>query len=237
MSVANKVLVVDDDPPTCELISEVLNAAEVEAYGVTDSMAAGLRLHQQKFDAVFLDSRMPAPDGLELARRMRASGLNKNSLIVMITGEKEQQFLKRAFEAGINFVLFKPVDRQSILRLLRITQGPIERERRRYTRVNVRRQVLMEFGQERVQGTTIDLSVCGLLVKADRRFPVGSLVKVNLDLEAGKSTLHANARVVRLVGEDSMGLELENLTLSNTHTLEEFLLPHMLQHQGNASAS
>jgi CheY-like chemotaxis protein len=229
MSLTKKVLVVDDDLPTCELISEVLSSAEIEAYGLTDSVAAALRLLQQKFDAVFLDAKMPAPDGMELARRMRASGLNKKSLIVMITGETEQQFLRRAFEAGINFVLFKPVDRQALMRLLRVTQGPIERERRRFTRVHVCCQVLMEFGQERAQGQTIDMSASGMLVHSNRRFPLNSLLKINLDLQAGKPPLRCPARVVRLVGENSMGIELEGLALEDTHVLEEFLLPHILQ--------
>jgi CheY-like chemotaxis protein len=229
MSLAKKVLVVDDDAPTCELISEVLSAAEIEAYGVTDSVAASNRLLQQKFDAVFLDARMPAPDGMELARRMRASGLNKRSLIVMITGETEQQFLRRAFEAGINFVLFKPVDRQSLMRLLRVTQGPIDRERRRFMRVNVRCKASIEFGHERTQGVTTDLSISGMLLQAERRFPVNSLVRVKLNLHEGKPPVQCAARVVRLVGDNSMGLELEGPTLADTHALEEFLLPHILR--------
>ena len=54
-SVPNKILVVDDDPPTCELITEVFSAAEVDAFSLTDSDAAASRLRKEKFDAVFLD--------------------------------------------------------------------------------------------------------------------------------------------------------------------------------------
>jgi CheY-like chemotaxis protein len=237
MLAANKVLIVDDDAPTCELISEVLSAADIETYRVTDSNAAGLRVFQQKFDAVFLDARMPPPDGIELARRIRGSGINKKSLIVMITGEKEQMLLTRAFEAGVNFVLFKPVDRHSLLRLLRVTQAPIDRERRRFTRVPVQCRVSMEFGIESALGATLDLSMCGLLVQSNRRFPIGSLLRVNLDLESGKSILNCYARVVRLVGHDAMGLELESVSLSDTHLLEEFLLQRIMQSDGNAKAS
>jgi CheY-like chemotaxis protein len=236
IAATNKVLIVDDDAPTCELISEVLSAADVETYSVTDSMTAGVRVFQQKFDAVFLDSRMPPPDGIELARRIRGSGLNKKSLIVMITGDKEQSLLTRAFEAGVNFILFKPVDRHSLLRLLRVTQAPIDREKRRFTRVAAECGISMECGLERAQGRTVDVSMCGLLVQANRRFPVGSLVRINLDLEPGKSIKDSHARVVRLVGHDSMGFELESLSFSDTNVLEEFILQHILQ-TPNAKAS
>ena len=83
-----KVLVVDDDPLTCELIHEVLSSAEIEACGVTDSRKAAALLQQEKFDAAFLDARMPAPDGIELTRQIRASALNKKTLVVMITGDE-----------------------------------------------------------------------------------------------------------------------------------------------------
>jgi CheY-like chemotaxis protein len=236
MSAATKVLVVDDDPPTCELIREVLSSADIQACSVTDSTTAALRLRQQHFDAVFLDARMPAPDGMELTRQMRTSGLNKKSLVVMITGDKEQQILKRAFEAGVNFVLFKPVDRHALLRLVRVTQGPIDRERRRFTRVSVHCKVSMVVGQERTLGRTVDLSVNGMLAQMDRQFPVGSIVRVSLTLRASEPALLCAARVVRLVAEHSMGLELENVAPSDSERLQEFLVPHILQSDGGAAA-
>jgi CheY-like chemotaxis protein len=225
----NRILVVDDHAPTCELISEVLRAADMEVCSLTNSAAAAAQLQEQKFDAVFLDVRMPAPDGIELARQMRSVGLNRRTVIVMITAEGNQRFLARAFEAGANFVLFKPVDRQALLRLLRTTQGTIDHERRRFTRVNVRCRVTMEVGQERVQGITIDLSANGMQVRSGRRFAVGSVVRLEVELGKGAPPLSAVARVVRLVNEDSMGLELQNLTASGSERFAEFLLPHILQ--------
>jgi CheY-like chemotaxis protein len=230
-----RVLIVDDDPPTCELIREVLSAAEIEAWSVTDSRTAATRLHQQHFDAVFLDARMPPPDGLELTRQVRSSGINSKSLVVMITGDREQQIMKRAFEAGVNFVLFKPVDRHALVRLLRVTQGPIDRERRRYTRVKVGREVVMRLGHVYARGKTQDLSVNGMLATMDRQFPIGSRVQINIAFNTNEPPLLAQARVVRLVGQDSMGLELENVGASDSERLQEFLAFHILQSNEKAA--
>jgi CheY-like chemotaxis protein len=235
--VANRVLIVDDDPPTCELIREVLNAADVDAYSLTNSTAAALRLRQQKFDAVFLDSRMPSPDGIELTRQIRTSSLNKKSLVVMITGDREPQLITRAFEVGVNFVLFKPVDRQGLLRLLRVTQDPIDRERRRYTRVNLQRKVSLNYGREHTDAMTMDLSVNGMLVKSARQFPIGSALKIILELERGRPPLHGSARVTRLSGKDCMGLEFEDAAWGDGQRLQEFLLPHILHLQQETKAS
>jgi CheY-like chemotaxis protein len=230
----NKILVVDDDAPTCELIQEVLTAAEIEACSVINSSVAALQLRQQKFDAVFLDVRMPSPDGIELARQIRATGLNRRIPIVMIAGEGDKRFLTRAFEAGANFVLFKPVDRHALLRLLRVTQGPIDHERRRFTRVDVHCKVLLEFEQERIRYTSINLSANGMLVHGARQFPVGSQVRIELELTKGTPPLNAVARVARLAGEDSMGLELKNITPSGAERFQEFLLPHILHRDSHS---
>jgi len=103
--VSNRVLVVDDDPTICELIQEVLSSAQMESFAITDSKKAETHLAQEKFGAVFLDVRMPPPDGIELTRRTRASGLNRTTPIVIITGEDDNAVLARAFEAGANFFL------------------------------------------------------------------------------------------------------------------------------------
>jgi CheY-like chemotaxis protein len=235
MITANKVLVVDDDAPTCELIREVLNAADIEACGVTDSTKAAVRLTQQHYDAVFLDAKMPSPDGLELTRMLRSSGPNKSSLVVMITGDQQKHFLKRAFEAGVNFVLFKPVDRQGLLRLLRVTQGLIDRERRRFTRVNVSREVLVTFGDQRTRGITENVSVNGILAKLDCQFPAGSRIRISLDMNAGEMPLRCEARVVRLTGGNLMALELENVAPTDSERLQEFLAALMLHPDPHAS--
>jgi CheY-like chemotaxis protein len=232
----NRVLVVDDDPLTCELIQEGLSSAAIEAHAFTDSRQAATRLKESRFDAAFLDVRMPQPDGLELARQIRASGMNQKSVIVMITGEDDRQFLTRAFQVGANFVLFKPVDRQSLQRLIRITHGPIEREKHRFTRVNVRCKVTLESGRDRLQGTTLDLSANGMLVQANHVFPAGSLLQISLELSPRKPPLRATARVVRLVGENYMSLQFANVRLAEGERLQEFLLPLILADSGKAPA-
>ncbi len=62
-----KVLVVDDDALNCELIRAILCSVGMDADSVTNSAEAAARLGREKFHAVFLDMRMPPPDGI--ARR------------------------------------------------------------------------------------------------------------------------------------------------------------------------
>ena len=223
-----RVLVVDDDPLSAELICEILLSAGMDASFLTSSTEAAERLKREKYHAVFLDMRMPAPDGAELARQVRTSRVNASTVIVMITGEQDRAVMGRAFEAGVEFFLFKPIDRNKLLRLIRVTEGPIEREKRRFMRVRLRCRVSLASGNDRLDGTTLDLSLGGALVQSLRAFPSGTLVTLSLELEAGATPLRSAARVVRTVGADCMGVQYENLEARESKRLQEFLLPLML---------
>jgi CheY-like chemotaxis protein len=200
----------------------------METKSVTQSAEAAERLKCEKFHAVFLDMRMPPPNGLELARQARASRVNASTIIAMITGEENRTLMGRAFEAGVEFFLFKPVERNKLLRLIRATEGSIERERRRLTRVRLRCGVSMQSGNDGLEGTTLDLSLGGALVHSDRALPSGTSLTVSLELEAGKPPVRLGARVTRVVGTDCMGLQFENLALKESNRLQEFLLPLIL---------
>jgi CheY-like chemotaxis protein len=227
-NVPASVLVVDDDALTCELIREILCSAGMEATSLTDSAKAALRLQTEKFHAIFLDVRMPPPDGIELARQIRASRANATSVIVMITGENERTVMTRAFQAGVQFFLFKPVDRNKLLRLIRATGGTIDRERRRFMRVRFRCKVTIDSPHGSLYGNTLDLSLGGALVQAERTFPPGTLLTVNLEIEPGLAPLQSAARIVRVIGTDCMGIEFENLESKESNRLQQFLLPLIL---------
>lgn len=128
---AGRILVVDDDSTVCELIQEVLRSVEIESLAVTSGGLALTHLAKEKFDAVFLDVHMPPPDGIELTIKIRSGGLNLATPVMIITGEDDRALLSRAFGAGANFFLYKPIDRHDILRLLSATHDSIQQEKRR----------------------------------------------------------------------------------------------------------
>jgi two-component system, chemotaxis family, chemotaxis protein CheY len=225
---ANGILVVDDDPLICELIRDVLESAEIKSHTTSDSQQASILIREEKFDAVFLDVNMPAPDGIALARQVRASALNRTTPIVMITGESDRGLLSRVFEAGATFLLFKPIDRHRLMRLIRVSDDIIQRESRKFQRVKVTCKISMQMDQERSVGHTLDMSLNGAMVCADKTFAVGSRIQVQLELAQARDTVSGAARVVRVVGVDCMGLQFENVPLEHARKMQEFLLPLIL---------
>jgi len=143
-----RILVVYDDPLTGK-ITVICENPPLGRHGAgfpTSSTEVAELLKREKYHGVFLDMRMPAPDGAELAGQLRASRVNASTVIVMITGEQDRTVMGRTFEARVEFFLFKPVERNKLLKLIRATEGPIERERRPFTRVRLRYRVSMDRG-------------------------------------------------------------------------------------------
>jgi two-component system, chemotaxis family, chemotaxis protein CheY len=223
--VPTRILVVEDDPGLCEFIREVLSSAGLDAVATTDSVQAAARLKTEKFNAFFLDLRMPAPDGIELARQIRSSALNRVVPVIMITGETERGLMARAFQVGVNYFLFKPVDRTKLMRLVRVTQDSIEQERRRFQRLKVVCRVSMVAGSDRLEGKTLDLSSMGMLVQTGRPLSVGTPLKIAIEPSPGAAPIRASARVVRVVGQDCAGLEIQDMNAEDVYRWHEFLLP------------
>jgi DNA-binding response OmpR family regulator len=218
-------LVVDDEPIVCEQIGKVLKSAGMEALTLTRSTEAPEIIDEGKFDMVFLDLHMPSPDGIELARQMRSSPFNHMTPIVLISDDQRPSALSVGFAAGASYFLYKPINKERLLKLVRATQGTMEHERRRTRRVPIQSKVRLRFGEEELESETIDVSMSGLLVRAPRGAPVGSSLRMSLQLSQRMRPIVAAGSVVRIFGGNRMGIQLHQLNLPDSERLQEFLLP------------
>jgi DNA-binding response OmpR family regulator len=218
-------LVVDDEPVVCDMIGKVLNSAGMEALTLTRSTEAPELLDEGKFDVVFLDLHMASPDGIELARQMRSSRFNRMTPIVLLSDDHRPSALTVGFAAGASFFLYKPIDKDRLLRLVRATQGPMETERRRTRRVPIQSRVRLTIGKEELEGETVDVSMTGLLVRAARTAPIGSALRMSLQLSQKMRPIVASGSVVRILGGNQMGIQLNPLSVPDSERLQEFLLP------------
>jgi len=106
-----RLLVVDDDPGTRELLTEALSAAGANVISA-DSAAEGLRLlAADGADLLISDIAMPGEDGLALIRQVRAlPGEVARIPAVALTAFARSDDRTRAIEAGYQMHLAKPVE-------------------------------------------------------------------------------------------------------------------------------
>jgi CheY-like chemotaxis protein len=219
-----RALIVDDEPATCALIEGVLTSMGVESVSVNSGAEALGTLRHNRFVVLFLDYRMAFPDGPELTRQARDSTYNRTTPIVLISDDQHPTAMHRGFEAGASFFLYKPLDKDRVMRLLRATQGAIQQAQRRTRRVPFHSKVRLRFRGQEIEGETLDVSMEGLLIEASKTIPVGSSVDVSLQLNQSMSPIVGVGSVVRLDGHDKMGVHLGRLNIAESQRLQDFLL-------------
>lgn len=224
-----RVLIVDDEPETCALIQRAVCSAGMEALALTSSAQAPHALEQGKYDLAFFDFHMASPDGLELARELRRSRLNRTTPVVLVSDDQRPSAVSVGFDAGASFFLYKPIEKERVLQVVRATQGMVERERRRVRRIPVKQRVSLAYGAEEIEAETIDISLGGLLVKARRTVPVGSFLKVKLHLNESAEPVVRMGSVVRVSPGNQMGIDMRRLGPTEEDALQEFLLPLILK--------
>lgn len=124
---APRVLVVDDDASSRELLRIILQSAQFaveEAYNAEE--AIGL-LRREPFDAVTLDIMMPEVDGLEVCRRIRSF----SAVPILIISARDQLFDEIVgLEAGADDYITKPFLRESVIGRLRAALRRVEMDRK-----------------------------------------------------------------------------------------------------------
>lgn len=107
MSVAKKILVVDDDQPLRDMLSEQLRLHEDFDSVVAATGLAGLDLAKSgHFDIIILDVGLPDMDGRELCRLIRRAGVK--APIIMLTGADTDADAILGLDSGANDYITKP---------------------------------------------------------------------------------------------------------------------------------
>src|SRR5206468_9769198 len=105
---AMRILVVDDERALRESLRRALALEGYDVELASDGQEALTRLasHEVDPDAIVLDVLMPAVDGLEVARRLRATG--NRTPILMLTARDEVHDRVAGLDAGADDYVVKP---------------------------------------------------------------------------------------------------------------------------------
>jgi CheY-like chemotaxis protein len=109
-----KVLVVDDNPTSREILRDMMASFSFEVTlaatgqeGITEIEKAD---KDKPFEMVIMDWKMPEMDGIEASRRIKEHpGLSHVPHIVMVTAYGREEVLRNAEKVGLDGLLLKPV--------------------------------------------------------------------------------------------------------------------------------
>jgi len=111
------VLVVDDDPRICRLLTRFLTAEGYTAESASNGQAMKQAMRARPFDLVILDLRLPGgEDGLSLAQQLRSQS---NIPLIILTGLSDNVDKVVGLEVGADDYVTKPFDRRELLARIR----------------------------------------------------------------------------------------------------------------------
>ena len=106
----SKVLVVDDNPVSRELIREVLEDSSRRVLEAENGEEALKKIADEKPDIVLLDIQLPIYDGYEVLRRVRTILKLDKLPVLAVTAYAMKEDFEKALAAGFDAYITKPID-------------------------------------------------------------------------------------------------------------------------------
>jgi CheY-like chemotaxis protein len=124
-----KLLVVDDNEVIVKTISVKLKSAGYQVFTALDGAEAVSLVRKEKPDLILLDLGFPPDiggvpwDGFRIMEWLRRVDESKKIPIIVITGGAGDKDKERALASGAVAFLYKPLDHEELLKLVRAALG------------------------------------------------------------------------------------------------------------------
>jgi CheY-like chemotaxis protein len=131
--IGQRILVIEDNRDSADslrLLLECYGCEVTVAYSGSDGVRAA---EQHPPDVVLCDIGLPGLDGYGVARKLRSNAVTATARLIAVTAYGEYEDRRRSHEAGFEQHLLKPVDPDTLRRVLNVPGCPDTSEWRRAT--------------------------------------------------------------------------------------------------------
>ena len=120
-----RILIVEDDPTTIELMEAQLHGEGYSVDSVRDGELALERIPETVPDLVLLDIMLPKKSGFEVCKKIKSDDATRSIPVIMVTALKDMESRVKGMAVGADDFLTRPVDKPELIArvksLLRIT--------------------------------------------------------------------------------------------------------------------
>lgn len=122
-----KILVVDDEPDTTDLIEYQLEAAGFQVEIINDPKKVLGRVREVRPDLIILDIMMPDLNGIQICHTLQADRELSQIPVIFLTARGEPDDRVKGLETGVDDYVAKPFDsRELILRIKAVLKRAME---------------------------------------------------------------------------------------------------------------
>jgi CheY-like chemotaxis protein len=232
-----KIMIVDDEPKTTRLMKAVATPLGHTVLTMRDYQAAGQTGEDQRFDAVFVPMRWPEEDGLQLARRIRNSDSNRNSVIVMLSATDDIESLRSALGEGADLVIPQSVSADRLRRMLTAMDAPEWKGKRHAARLPIFTEVVCRWNQQQFSLRSLNISESGMLLQPAVDVEVGQEVTLDFKIPEVDRPQIMRARIVRKEGAERFGVEFIDLAPEHQNAIQLYVTGRLKNASSNRGVS
>lgn len=164
--------------------------AAIQAYGgaanyTSESLSALAYVTRRKLDGIFIDTRTEG--ALNLVGNIRRGSSNRFTVVFACAGEDED--VSRLLNAGANFIVHKPLDKNEIAAVLKSASQMMNSERLRYWRHQLALPVVLKTTEKEQKAITSNISRGGMAVRCQVSLKPGASVQFVIELPLAKPVL------------------------------------------------
>lgn len=115
---AQRILIVDDNPMNLKLVAYLVRANGYEVDTAGDAEHALVAIAANRPALILMDLQLPGVDGLELTRRLKADPQTRDIKIVAVTAYAMKGDQEKALAAGCDAYVTKPIDTRALPALI-----------------------------------------------------------------------------------------------------------------------
>lgn len=152
---------------------------------------------------VLSESDLPDQTGFEFVTQARQLPSTQHSSFIMLSTRRDREALLLAAQAGVADYVIKPFTSSTLVSKLRKIANGHERRETKRIEVLADHKLHVTFGDHQYQGSLLDLSLGGCLVRTELFNKGGGCIYevANLTLEVGSDPLSLKGKVVRTEGD------------------------------------
>ena len=175
---------------------------------------------QRHYSALVIDFDLPG--AAMVARMARLAPARRRPVILgMIRAQTE---ISETFQAGANFIIYKPLGAEQIVRCLRAGRGFMRPDRRRSQRQSLESLVYLQFGIAALPAMVLDSNQNGLALQAPEPLPPVQQVPLRFVLPGTTQMVEGMGEVIWADDGGRAGMLFSRLTPASRKYLKQWFV-------------